>query len=133
MKIVNASTLNGIKSEFHVMFPFLKLEFYRQAHQSNEASPKADQISGDGVLSEMAGHSLDIEINIRPDMTVAEFENEFSDKTGLSVQVFRNSNGVWLQTSATDTWTLEKQNGKGERSGMNYHIDPVDITDFDVE
>ena len=66
-------------------------------------------------------------------MTVGEFEKIFYEKTSLGVQVFRKSAGIWLQTSSTDSWTLEKQNGKGERSDSHVEIDPIDITDFDVE
>jgi hypothetical protein len=31
----------------------------------------------------------------------------------LSVQVFRKSGKNWLETTASDQWSLEKQNAKG--------------------
>ena len=55
------------------------------------------------------------------------------EKYSLNIQVFRKSADIWLQTSATDHWTLEKQNGKGQRSTLEYDIPPIDITDFDLE
>ena len=51
----------------------------------------------------------------------------------LNLQVFRKSSDIWLQTSATDHWTLEKQNGKGQRSTIDYDIEPINIKDFDLE
>ena len=45
-------------------------------------------------------------------MKVAELENAFAKSFGFAVQVFRKSGNVWLQTTATDDWTLEEQNLK---------------------
>lgn len=133
MNINNTSTLHHIKASFHALFPYLKLEFYTHDHHDHETSPKTDQLISDARLSEIVGHDVQVNINVSPGMTVSEFENLFFKATGLGVQVFRNSNGVWLQTSSTDDWTLEKQNGKGERSESDYNIEPVDMSDFDVE
>jgi hypothetical protein len=133
MKINNQSSLQSIKSEFHRLYPYLKLEFYHHTHKDHQVSPKSDLITSDAKLGDLVGNEVNIDFHIVPSMTVSEFETEFFALTGLGVQVFRNSNGVWLQTSSTDSWTLEKQNGKGERSEVDYDIEPVDISDFDVD
>ncbi len=133
MRINNLSTLQNIRNEFHNKFPYLKIEFYRHDHDAKHSSPKADQISGNEKISDLVGHSVNVDFEIQPLMTVGEFEKIFYEKTSLGVQVFRKSAGIWLQTSSTDSWTLEKQNGKGERSDSHVEIDPIDITDFDVE
>lgn len=133
MNINSTSTLHQIKAAFHALFPYLKLEFYKHDHQDHETSSKTDHLMADKRISEIVGHDVEVDINVSPGMTAGEFENLFFKATGVGVQVFRNSNGVWLQTSATDDWTLEKQNGKGERSESDYDIEPVDISDFDVE
>ncbi|MBK6949217.1 MAG: hypothetical protein IPH16_15200 [Haliscomenobacter sp.] len=49
-------------------------------------------------------------------MTVREFEQAFYDTYGLNVQVFRRSGNIWIQTTATDSWTLAEQNRKGSSS-----------------
>jgi hypothetical protein len=49
-------------------------------------------------------------------MTVAELERLFVENFGLNAQVFRRSGTLWLQTSATDNWTLAEQNRKGGHS-----------------
>lgn len=132
MKITGLSTLHAIKADFHAMFPYLKLEFYRHAHGDHELSSKADQVVTDARIEDVVGKKIDVDFLVSPAMTVEEFESGFYGLTGLSVQVFRLSNGIWLQTSSTDSWTLEKQNGKGERSEVDYNIEAIDITDFDV-
>jgi uncharacterized protein (DUF1697 family) len=45
--------------------------------------------------------------------TVADLENTFFRDFGLSAQVFRRSGNVWLETSATDSWSLMQQNSEG--------------------
>ena len=52
-------------------------------------------------------------------MTVGDLEQRFQDVYGLSVQVFRKSGKVWLETTVTDNWTLDEQNDK-EQSLSNY-------------
>lgn len=132
MRINNLSTLQNIRNEFHNKFPYLKIEFYRHDHDAKHSSPKADQISGNEKISDLVGHSVNVDFEIQPLMTVGEFEKYFM-KNKFRSTGFRKSAGIWLQTSSTDSWTLEKQNGKGERSDSHVEIDPIDITDFDVE
>ena len=43
-------------------------------------------------------------------MTVKEMEADFQDKLKIGVHVFRKSGINWLQTGATDNWTLAEQN-----------------------
>jgi hypothetical protein len=45
--------------------------------------------------------------------SVADFESIFRN-LGFGVQVMRNSKGVWLQTSATDKWTLAEQQARAQ-------------------
>jgi hypothetical protein len=47
-------------------------------------------------------------------MKVSELEELFEEVFGLSVQVFRKSGESWLQTTTTDSWTLNQQNLKGK-------------------
>jgi len=53
-------------------------------------------------------------ILITPGMTVCKLEQNFRDVYGLSVQIFRRSGKVWLETTVTDGWTLQEQNSQGE-------------------
>jgi len=54
-------------------------------------------------------------------LPVGEFEQKFLAKYGLNVQVFRKSGNLWMQTTATDSWTLAEQNRKGGASEEAYH------------
>lgn len=133
MKLSNQSTVQEIFDQFSAQFSYLRLEFYKREHLSNEGSKSFDQVSHHTTLGQLNPTLTETTFLIDPTMTVSEFEKMMSDIYQLNVQVFRKSADIWLQTTATDHWSLEKQNGKGHRSTEDYDIQPIDITDFDVE
>lgn len=104
----------AIQKEFSEVFPYLKLEFFSKPHKQGGSSPKDLMKHPAKTLGECRTIHSSGTITITPNMTVTGLENNFSDVYGLSVQVFRKSGNTWLETSATDNWTLEKQNKQGE-------------------
>ena len=105
--------INDIQDEFNTMFPFLKIEFFknkslfRSDFSSSQIIPKNRKI-GEGQPAMKEG---DIDIDL--DMKVIELEKIFRDRFNLSVEVFRKSGNLWLETSMTDNWTLHQQNNHG--------------------
>lgn len=99
---------------FNAAFPFLKLEFFRQAHRPYAGNTRKDQITSGPVLDTPLKSRSNNELVITGDMTVKTVEQLFVDYFGLSAQVFRKSGNLWLETTFTDDWTLEKQNEQGE-------------------
>ena len=116
MRIHSDITLWQIKEDFQQRFPHLKIEFYKRHHLDGEGSPVSDLITDNLRIADIVVTEGEIEFDITPEMEVYHLEETFYQLTGLNIQVFRNSAGIWLQTTATDHWTLEKQNGKGGRS-----------------
>jgi hypothetical protein len=105
--------LFAIQEEFASQFPFLKLGFFsKPVHVHGFASHKIikhpNKSIGECRTNQHSGSLI-----IMPQMTVSDLENQFRDKFGLSVQVFRCSGNAWLETSLTDDWTLEEQNNHG--------------------
>lgn len=104
----------AIQEEFSKLFPWLKLEFFEKPHRIGGPSPKKDIVSSSKTLGQCRTVHDSGAITISPGMTVAELEQSFRDVYGLSVQVFRKSGKSWLETTVTDSWTLEKQNEQGK-------------------
>lgn len=104
----------AIQKEFSEMFPYLKVEFFAKPHKKGGASPKELMKHPSKTLAECRTIHTNGTITITPQMTVADLEQNFNDVYGLSTQVFRKSGTVWLETTITDGWTLEKQNKQGE-------------------
>ena len=120
MIIKDNKTLKDIQEEFHGKFPFLKIEFYDQPHESGKGSPLLKTLDPGLKVGAVRTRKVTGEFRIAPEMTVAELEGRFASDYGLNLQVFRRSGNLWMQTSATDSWTLEKQNRKGGSSEASY-------------
>ena len=110
-------TIREFQGKFHEKFQGLRIEFYSNAHAKNQASAAETRISADttiGDLSDKMGDGIDITFNLED--SVNSVEQHFEKAYGLHIQIFRRSNRLWLQTSATDEWSLDKQNTKGLHS-----------------
>ena len=94
------------------MFPFLRLEFYR-ADETNFMNPKRF-LPEKFVLSNARHGQQEGDICVNGDMTVCQLEKEVLSAFGLGVQVQRKSGKMWLETTMTDNWTLQKQNELGK-------------------
>ena len=115
MIISDSKKIKDIQAEFSGLFPHLQLRFYKKAHAPKEGSSAKEEWATDLALSEIRSVSSDGELNISEDMTVSELEMAFENLFGLHVQVFRESTGgIWLQTTATDDWTLGAQNDRAK-------------------
>ena len=106
--------ISAIQNDFNEMFPYLRLEFFSKPHVTNGASPKKYLTHPSKTLGECRTIHKSGSILITPGMTVAKLEQNFREVYGLSVQVFRRSGKAWLETTVTDSWTLEEQNSQGE-------------------
>jgi hypothetical protein len=103
-----------IQEEFNEVFPYLKLEFFSKRHSIGEGLAKRYVIDISETLGKFRTKHNTGDIVISSDMRVMDMEQLFIDTYGLSIQVFRKSGTVWLETTFTDGWTLEKQNSQGE-------------------
>jgi hypothetical protein len=116
MIINDKRSLHSIQSEFTRNYPFLKIEFYKTAHMDCEGSTEKERWDSPKTIGEIRKKHNSGEMKIRDNMSVSELEKTLCDNFGLYAQVFRRSGSIWLQTTASDHWTLEEQNRKGRVS-----------------
>ncbi len=121
MVIKSDKKLADVKKAFQEMFPFLRIEFYSGHHKAGEGSPKDMQLEDDKTILEVSGREVNEELEIVPTLSVRELEKYFYKELGLNIQVFRASGNLWMQTTATDHWTLQEQNRKGGSSQEHYN------------
>ncbi len=116
MKIVISDTgkVEQLQEQFSAEFPYLKLEFFSRPHQVGHGTARGLMKTNAQTIGEYRTVKNKGHVNIKPEMTVAELEQQFRERYGLNVQVFRKSGKVWLETTVTDNWTLEQQNSQGE-------------------
>ena len=116
MIITDEKTIAQIQEEFHNKFPGLKIKFYATEHKKYEGSSDRDLLDRDLKIGDIRNIHETKDLKINPTDTVAYLEKIMHDVYGLNVQIYRRSKELWLQTSTTDDWTLEKQNSKGLHS-----------------
>lgn len=83
-----------IQREFTALYPFLKISAVD---------------AGGFTLDSPPGR-----INMNSSRTVAEFVTDIRKISGLSVIIQRKFGNLWIGTSLTADWTLERQNREGE-------------------
>ncbi|MBK6524240.1 MAG: hypothetical protein IPG07_01010 [Crocinitomicaceae bacterium] len=66
------------------------------------------------TLKEIRKNHTAGELSIDGHQKTSTFENNFHDHFGVTVQVFRRSGNLWLQTTTTDEWSLAHQEKTGQ-------------------
>ena len=113
MIIQDNKSIQAIQKEFNDKFPNLKIAFYAHEHGDHEGSPNADKLEETLTIGQARTKTTEGDLSIHANQKVNTLEQNFHDIYGLNVQVFRKSGSLWLQTTATDAWTLHKQNERG--------------------
>ena len=114
LRIEYDTTIKDVQREFNAFYPYLKIEFFENSDAEYNAEPKLRRISGNKVVAEISKFNASGRIDMDGKRTVSQIENDFHEAFGLSVQVFRKSGNLWIETTLTDSWTLDKQNQEGE-------------------
>ena len=112
--ILPARTLDEIQDEFTAAFPFLKLEFFTEAHRAFDPSRAAARIE-DGALKlgDLQPTLVPGDLVFDGATVTADLERTLETRFGLHAQVFRKAHTSWLSTSRTDFRTLAEQNERG--------------------
>jgi hypothetical protein len=92
--------LEYLSSNFHLMFPYLKLEL-----SDNSARRTATY----SRVTEERHY-----IYFSKETTVQRLISDLWEKAGVKAVVLRKSGKVWIEPALTYDWTLEQQNNEGE-------------------
>lgn len=118
MEIKDNKKIIEIQREFNEKFPYLKLEFYKSAHEAGEGSPEDKKLDPYKTVAEVRTKHKSGDLSLHGNVKVETLEHRFEQDYGLHVQVYRKSGDIWLQTTATDSWTLSEQNDKGAKESI---------------
>ena len=135
LHISSNQTIGQLQSAFAELYPNLKPVFFTKPHGAYKGSPAKFMVTErDTLLSTLSSAILEkLELEIDPNMPVWQFEEQFEKQFKLHMQVFRRSGNTWLETSVSDSLTLEEQEKKAEETlNRNFEfIDPMDYRDRD--
>ena len=114
LKITTKQTISEVKAAFHALLPYMKIEFFHHSHAQGEGSPKTDMIQGDvRIIDLVEGHDHGT-IEFKDSTLVYELEEKLQNYFGLNVQIFRKSGKLWLESTISDNWTLDKVRKEAE-------------------
>ncbi|MFY0643971.1 MAG: hypothetical protein JXR19_05855 [Bacteroidia bacterium] len=104
-----STTTQDLKTPFMDSFDGIKIEFFKHSHEHEQGSPKKDMVQGNVQLNELNPKLTEQHFSIDENMTVNQVEDIFEERLGLHIQVFRKMNLSWIETTATDSYTLKEQ------------------------
>ena len=108
--INDQKTIGEVQDAFQKHFPYLKIEFYKEEHETGQGSAQDDLLAKELTIGKVRTKHEEGELSIHGNQKVSTLESAFQEVYGLNVQVFRKSGRLWLQTTTTDDWTLSEQN-----------------------
>ena len=117
MKITNDKKLKTLQEEFNRIYPYLMIKFYSKPHEFGESSSDSFLLDEELTIGEVRNKNTIGYMTMDENLPVGMFEKMFEKTFGLYIQVYRKSYGKWLQTWATDIWTLGEQNHRGKVLG----------------
>lgn len=126
IELNDATTLKEIQEVFSDFYPYLKIAFFRKRHLKYEASEEADLIDPNTTIGNIKLTHVSGLLEIQPLYKVADVENEFQSRFGLSVQVLVKEKKDWRQTTGMDDFTLKELNVMGRNSS-----DEFIVTDYE--
>jgi len=130
MHIHHNDTLELVQRSFSAEFPFLKLEFFNRPHDKGRPTEKQYMLNSKRTIDSCSPKLSEATVMIPTAMTVQELEGVFQERLGLNIQVFRKSGRVWLETTATDDWSLFKQNEEGQELSADDNVASEDLPDY---
>lgn len=113
LNINRDTVIKTVQDEFNTLYPYLKIEFLAAPKKFSGYS-KMEKLAPTTPFRNLQTEGADVAISVHRHRTVAEVEKDFQDYTGFTIQLYRKSGKVWIETSLTDDWTLGRQNDAGE-------------------
>lgn len=123
--------ISELQKSFSEQFPFLKLEFFKKEEKRLKKQVAPVPVPGHTKMGELNAAIKEDNVELDNNTKVSELETLFTQKLETPVQVFRRSGNLWLETTMTDDWTLQRQNEHGRE--LSVPLSPEKNTDFDLD
>ena len=107
------SLVRDVQNQFTGYFPFLKIEFLKGSLEGGVVLKKEYATPGD-FFKRIPSLKYEGEIYLDFKQAINELEKHFKEYYGVSIHIFRKAGNVWIETTLTNDWTLERQNKEAE-------------------
>jgi hypothetical protein len=126
IEIHDYTKLSEIESVFNNHFPFLHLKFFRGKHAKFQSSQEKMLLDISQTVSEIRKTHLSTILEIHPTEKVSQFEQEFQDRMGFSVQVLGMGAIDWEQSTGLDMLNLHDLNIISRNASDEYVVEEYD-------
>lgn len=114
IKIDSGSLVSDIQRQFTARYPYLKIQFHKKYNYYKRAA-REEPAAPNELFRNLGSLNKTGIVDINNTRTIADVENEFKKEYGVNAEILRQSGTLWIETSLTDDWSLEKQNREGEQ------------------
>jgi hypothetical protein len=107
--ISDSKTVEDLQDRFNTCFPYLKLEFYKDADSRLNDCNKASIVRPNTPIADIRTKPNSGTLDIKSWEKTSKLKHELKEVYGLNVQVFRINGNEWIPTSYSDDLTLKQQ------------------------
>lgn len=107
--ISDSKTVEDLQDHFSDCFPYLKLEFYKEAGIQMKECDKTYIVRPNTPIADIRKRSNSGILDIKSWEKTSKLKHDLKDIYGLNVQVFRMHGHDWIPTSYSDDLTLKQQ------------------------
>ena len=116
LKIQDDLLVGDVQEQFSKAFPGLSIRFYLKPQRVKKPTSEADCVDPKAKVGDIRKNHKSGILQISPSDKVGLIEQSFKKLFGLNVQIFRNENNDWIQTTTTDDCNLEQQRSFSEHA-----------------
>lgn len=102
-------TVQDLQDRFSKCFPYLKLQFYKEADNTLKEGDKSNLIRPDMFIGDIRTKSRSGILEIKSWDKTSKVKNELKDLFGLNVQIFRMYADQWIPATYSHELTLQQQ------------------------
>ena len=107
--ISDHKTVEDLQDHFSDCFPYLKIEFYKEAGNDPGGCEKMNRIKPQALIGTIRKKSNSGALDIKSWYKTSKIKQDLKDLFGLNVQIFRLHKNEWIPTSYSDDLTLKQQ------------------------
>src|SRR5687768_2057291 len=108
LEINDNTSLMQVQEQFNKAYQYLQIDFYYTSfYTTSDTSP--EKINKKVKIKNISNVTKTSIINIDKNVSIHQLEEDFFKIFGLKVKIYRKSGNVWVETTFTGNWSLERQ------------------------
>jgi len=116
--ISDSKTVEDLQDHFNECFPYLKIEFYKEAAGHLKDCDKTNIVRPNIFIGEIRKKSYSGILDIKSWYKTCKLKQDLKEIYGLNAQVFRMHGDEWIPTSYSDDLTLKQQSELAREASM---------------